>query len=73
MNQSIRLAINIAGTQRKLAEACGVSQTAVQKWLTGKSKVSAEKVMLVVNATGGKVQGYDIRPDLPDLFPKPNC
>ncbi|QVP49333.1 helix-turn-helix domain-containing protein [Salmonella enterica subsp. salamae] len=72
MNQVIKTAIAIVGTQKELAKACGVSQAAVQKWLYGKAKVSPQNVFSVVKATGGKVQGYQIRPDLPWLFPKPN-
>ncbi|EAB7564304.1 helix-turn-helix domain-containing protein [Salmonella enterica subsp. enterica] len=72
MNQVIKTAIAIVGTQKELAKACGVSQAAVQKWLYGKAKVSPQNVFSVVKATGGKVQGYQIRPDLPGLFPKPN-
>ncbi|EGT4273779.1 helix-turn-helix domain-containing protein [Cronobacter sakazakii] len=72
MNQVIKTAIAIVGTQKELAKACGVSQAAVQKWLYGKAKVSPQNVASVVKATGGKVQGHEIRPDLPGLFPKPN-
>lgn len=71
MNTVIKTAIGIVGTQKSLAEACGVTQAAVQKWLHGKTKVAPENVKAVVQATGGAVQGYQIRPDLPDLFPHP--
>ncbi|HIB3001479.1 TPA: transcriptional regulator, partial [Escherichia coli] len=30
------------------------------------------KVTAIVNATGGQIKAYEIRPDLPHLFPKPN-
>ncbi|EMB1663267.1 TPA: transcriptional regulator, partial [Escherichia coli] len=50
---------------------CGVTQPAVHKWLKG-GLVSPEKVTAIVNATGGQIKAYEIRPDLPHLFPKPN-
>jgi len=71
MNKVIKSAISIVGTQKKLAKACGVSQSAVQKWLHNKSKVSPEKVAFIVKATGGIVKSYEIRPDMPELFPEP--
>lgn len=69
MNETIKIAIDIVGTQKKLAEACGVSQAAVQKWLHGKSKVAPENVLPLVEATNGAVRAHQIRPDLPHLFP----
>lgn len=72
MNEAIKTAIAIVGSQKKLGEACGLSQQAVGKWLSGKAKVSPEHVESVVDATGGAVRAYQIRPDLPKLFPAPN-
>lgn len=69
-NEVISKAIEILITQEKLAKACGVSQSSINKWLYNKSKVSPENVLKIVKATNGLIQGYQIRPDLPDLFPK---
>jgi len=71
MNHVIKTAIAIVGTQKELAKACGVSQAAVQKWLHNKAKVAPQNVAPIVKATDGKVQAYQIRPDLPSLFPHP--
>lgn len=71
VNTVIKTAITIVGTQKGLAEACGVTQAAVQKWLHNKAKVAPKNVKSLVEATGGVIQGYEIRPDLPDLFPRP--
>ncbi|EKS7767191.1 transcriptional regulator [Edwardsiella piscicida] len=68
MNKVIQRVLKIVGSQRRLAAVCGVSQPAVHKWLNG-GTVSPEKVIAIVNATGGKVKAHEIRPDLPDLFP----
>jgi DNA-binding transcriptional regulator YdaS (Cro superfamily) len=73
MNPTIKTAINIVGSQKKLGEACDVSQQAVYKWLHNKAKVSPEHVNSIVNATNGEVQAHQIRPDLPKLFPSPKA
>lgn len=72
MNHAIKTAIAIVGSQKKLGAACGLSQQAVYKWLHGKTKVSPEHVNSIVAATDGAVTAYQIRPDLPELFPHPN-
>ncbi|MEH4988143.1 helix-turn-helix domain-containing protein [Enterobacter asburiae] len=70
MNPHLKRAVDIAGGQAALARACGVSQPAVYRWLNG-NRVKADYVMSIVRATGGAVAAYEIRPDLPDLFPHP--
>ncbi|EBP0013217.1 helix-turn-helix domain-containing protein [Salmonella enterica] len=72
MNEAIKTAIDIVGSQQKLGSACGLTQQAVYKWLHGKAKVSPEHVKSIVDATGGKVRADQIRPDLPKLFPRPS-
>ncbi|ARZ01344.1 MULTISPECIES: transcriptional regulator [Yersinia] len=72
MNNVIKMAIRIVGTQKGLAEACGVTQAAVQKWLSGKTKVAPRNVKSLVEATNGEVQAHQVRPDLPNLFPHPD-
>lgn len=71
MNNVIKTAIALVGSQQKLGAACGLTQQSVYKWLHNKAKVSPEHVNHIVNATGGKIQAYEIRPDLPHLFPHP--
>ena len=71
MNDAIMAAIKLIGSQKKLADFCGVTQQAVGKWLRNKAKVSPERVPLIVKATKGQIKSYQIRPDMPDLFPKP--
>jgi DNA-binding transcriptional regulator YdaS (Cro superfamily) len=62
-------AIKAAGGGRKLAAALGVSPMAVSQWK--KRGVPAERVPALVRACGNAVQGHELRPDLPDLFPVP--
>lgn len=54
MNQSIAKAIEILSSQNKLAEICGVSHTAVKKWLNG-GGISAVLAKRIEDATQGKV------------------
>ncbi|OUE79109.1 MULTISPECIES: helix-turn-helix domain-containing protein [unclassified Citrobacter] len=68
MNLVICRALKIVGSQQRLADACGVSQPAVCKWLNG-GAVSPKHVMSIVKATNGEVKAHEIRPDLSDLFP----
>lgn len=71
MNQAIERAVKIAGSQKKLAQMIGVSQPNVWSWLHNKKRVSPERVLPIVKATKGQVKAFQIRPDLPDLFPHP--
>lgn len=72
INDVIDRAIKMVGSQKKFAMKVGVSQPNVWYWLHSKKKVSPERVLSIVEATGGMVKAYEIRPDLPDLFPHPN-
>ncbi|MEH3454056.1 helix-turn-helix domain-containing protein [Phytobacter diazotrophicus] len=72
VNKAINAAIEIVGSQQKLADACGVKQPSVWAWLHGKKKVSAKNAKRIEMATDGTVPAYQIRPDLSDLFPHPN-
>ena len=62
-NKTIQRAIDIAGSQKKLADLCGVAQPTVWRWLHG-GGIDARYVMKIVSATGGKIKPADIRPDL---------
>lgn len=70
ISEPIDIAIRCAGSQGALAKQCGVSQATVWKWRHGK-KVKAEHVLKIVAAASGQVAAYQIRPDLLELFPKP--
>lgn len=60
----IEAAITLAGSQAKLAEACGVKQQSI--WQAKESgRCSAELALQIEQATGGKVTASDLRPDLP--------
>ncbi|HGO5814496.1 TPA: transcriptional regulator [Mannheimia haemolytica] len=63
MRETIKKAIEIVGTQTKLAEACGVSQQAVQRWLSG-GGISAEHLLKIESATNGQVTIREICEEL---------
>ncbi|WP_442965019.1 transcriptional regulator [Pseudomonas sp. JH-2] len=56
--------------QSELARRCGVKQPHVWKWLRA-GRVPVERVPDVVAAVAGQVQAWELRPDLPRLFPQP--
>ncbi|MEL0553501.1 MULTISPECIES: helix-turn-helix domain-containing protein [Raoultella] len=66
-NKTIQKAIDIAGSQKKLADLCGVAQPTVWRWLHG-GGIEARYVMKIVSATDGKVKAAEIRPDLAQLL-----
>ncbi|MEF3090453.1 helix-turn-helix domain-containing protein [Raoultella scottii] len=66
-NKTIQKAIDIAGSQKKLADLCGVAQPTVWRWLHG-GGIDARYVMKIVSATNGRVLAADIRPDLAQLL-----
>lgn len=70
-NKGIEKAIIISGSQRALAKRCGRAQSTISDWLHCNKSISPQYVPLLVKATGGEVKGFEFRPDLPDLFPKP--
>lgn len=66
-NPIIRAAINIAGSQAKLADAVGVRQQTISKLLLcQREKISGEIAVGIHQATEGKVPKWTIRPDLFD-------
>lgn len=73
VNEVIKKAIDVLGSQQKLAKACEVKQPSVWAWLHGKKKASAENAKRIEMATGGEVPAYLVRPDLTDLFPHPQA
>ena len=65
LNPDISAAIEIVGSQAKLADAIGVRQQTISKLLLGqRSKVSAEIAVGIHNATAGRVPKWQLRPDL---------
>lgn len=64
-------AVYVAGGQSALARQIGVTQGAVWKWVKGTKKISPVHAVAVSNAVNGVVQPYELRPDLPTLFPHP--
>lgn len=60
-------AIKEAGSATELARLAGVSPQNIFNWR--RRGVPPEKVPAIVKACGGVVAAYELRPDLPELFP----
>ncbi|MFB0692988.1 transcriptional regulator [Agrobacterium pusense] len=60
----IRRAIEVVGSQEKLAEKAGCSQQQISWLLTRAKKISAEHAVCFEQATDGAVTRSDLRPDL---------
>lgn len=60
--QALTLAVNRIGSQSAMSRLCGVSQSAVWKWLDEGMVLPAEHVLKVEAATG--VPRHELRPDI---------
>lgn len=63
MSEFIKQAIEAKGSQKSLADACGVSQVSVHKWLHG-ATLKPEHAISVEQATEGQVTRQQLRPDI---------
>jgi len=61
---SIQTAVSHFGSQAALAAALSVSPMAVSKWVSGRSRITAERACDIERATNGAVTRYDLRPDI---------
>ncbi|EAW5735679.1 TPA: transcriptional regulator [Citrobacter freundii] len=69
---AIQKAVRLAGGQSALARAIGVTQGAVWKWLNNHQKISPQNAVAISMATNGEVKPYELRPDIPTVFPRPS-
>ena len=60
----IKRAITIAGSQKKLAAAIGLSQQGVSYLLNGAPRVTAEIAIKIEKATRGEIRRQQLRPDI---------
>ena len=67
----IEKAIEQFGGQVAFADAVGVSQSAVHKWLYG-ADVSPGNALKIQQVTDGRIRATDLRPDLMGLLPCDN-
>lgn len=61
---ALKQAINLTGSQVKLAKAVGVRQGTVSKWVSRTRGVPERYVFAVETATGGKITRHELRPDI---------
>jgi DNA-binding transcriptional regulator YdaS (Cro superfamily) len=67
MNNPVKKAINIVGSQTELARLCDVWQQTVSKWLY-KGYVPFESVDKVIIATGGKITAIELCPKIKKII-----
>jgi len=60
--EALLQAVTASGSQAKLSRICGVSTTAVWKWVQSSKRVPAEFVLKVEAETG--VSRHALRPDI---------
>lgn len=57
-------AIAIVGNQNALARRLNISPQAVNQWVRGLGRITAERALEIEQATDGQVTRYELRPDL---------
>ena len=65
--EALQAAVARAGSQSALARICGVSQTAVWKWIQNGKRLPAELCLVVERETG--VSKHSLRPDIYPVEP----
>lgn len=60
----IERAVEICGKQKSLAKACGVSQQAVNKWVSGKNNMDVKYIPSIIQATKFEISPIELRPDV---------
>lgn len=60
----LRKAVEIAGSQAKLAEALGISQQGVSFLMNKADRVSAEIAVKIEQFTDGQILRSELRPDI---------
>ena len=51
-------------TQTSFAERMGVTQGLVHQWLSGRTRITAERARQIEKVTRGKVKSRELRPDI---------
>ena len=63
---AIERAVRAAGGKARLARLMGVSSVMVHKWVTGRSKVTAERARQMEQVLERQVTRHELRPDVFD-------
>lgn len=61
-DSALKVAVDLMGSQDRMARLCGVKQPSVWRWLHRQRRLPAEHVLKVEQATG--VSRHDLRPDI---------
>lgn len=64
-------AFEVVGSASKLADALGVTPSAVAQWKSGERPIPVERAQQIQALTRGAVTVRDLRPDLAAIFAAP--
>jgi len=64
LREYVQQAVEMAGSQRALADGLGISQQGVSYLLNGAVRCSAEMALRMERATKGKITRHDLRADI---------
>ena len=63
-SEAVKRAVEIIGSQVKLAAAAGCAQQTISDIISGRRTLSAELAVAISRATDGRVSREDLRPDI---------
>lgn len=63
-NKSIEKAVELCGSQKKLAQKLGVTQQLISYAIQGKRRLSVINAIKIEKVTNGEVKRKEIRPDI---------
>lgn len=66
MQNAMKLAADIIGSQAALARVLGVQRSTVNSWIWGRNKIPAEIAVKIENLTNAQISRKELRPDLFD-------
>jgi DNA-binding transcriptional regulator YdaS (Cro superfamily) len=64
----IDAALDFFGGQQKMADALGVTQSAISQWKVGGRPLSLRRCVEIQRLTNGAVRAEDLRPDMADVI-----
>lgn len=66
MQNALRMAVSLIGSQASLAKQLGVQRSTVNSWIHGRNKIPPEAAIKIEKLTNSKVKKKELRPDLFD-------
>ena len=63
MQNALRMAVSLIGSQASLARQLGVQRSTVNSWIHGRNKIPPEAAIKIEKLTNSKVKKKELRPD----------